>query len=309
MTDEYNLIDVLKTALPYIRKYRGATFVLKIGGRILGDPAALSGFAHQVAFLQQLSIRVIVVHGGGPQATDYQRRLGQTPMLIAGRRVTDDDTLEAVKAVYGGTLNINVLSAMREHHVAAVGLSGLDARLVTTTRRPPIEVRTDEGETRVVDYGHVGDVRAEHIDPSILRVLCEAEVVPVVSSLAADAEGRLLNVNADTMAAEIAVAMQVKKLVYLTDAPGLLRDKTDPDSLVPFATPEEIEKLMDAGAIDGGMGPKVKACVRAVTGGVKRTHIIDGLKDDSLLDELFTPEGCGTMIVAQLEREKYQQEV
>lgn len=306
---EHTLIESLKTAMPYIRKYRGETFVVKIGGRILGDAAALSSFAHQIAFLQQLSIRVIVVHGGGPQASDFQRRLGMEPRMIAGRRITDEATLEVVKMVYGGLLNLNVLAALRANKVMAVGLSGLDANLVVTSRRAPMEVRLDDGSTDVIDYGHVGDVRAEQVDTRALRALCEAEIIPVVASLAADADGNVLNVNADTMASELAIALEAKKLVYLTDTIGLLRDKADPRTLVPFATPEDIDALTKQGAIDGGMGPKVRGCVRAATSGVKRTHIIHGLAEDSLLTELFTPEGCGTMIVGRPERDQYEQEV
>ncbi|MCL4236205.1 MAG: acetylglutamate kinase, partial [Deltaproteobacteria bacterium] len=277
---EHTLIESLKTAMPYIRKYRGETFVVKIGGRILGDAAALSSFAHQIAFLQQLSIRVIVVHGGGPQASDFQRRLGMEPRMIAGRRITDEATLEVVKMVYGGLLNLNVLAALRANKVMAVGLSGLDANLVVTSRRAPMEVRLDDGSTDVIDYGHVGDVRAEQVDTRALRALCEAEIIPVVASLAADADGNVLNVNADTMASELAIALEAKKLVYLTDTIGLLRDKADPRTLVPFATPEDIDALTKQGAIDGGMGPKVRGCVRAATSGVKRTHIIHGLAED-----------------------------
>ncbi|HHI67847.1 MAG TPA: acetylglutamate kinase, partial [Planctomycetes bacterium] len=212
--------------------------------------------------------------------------------------------LEIAKMVYAGQLNVDLLAALRAQQLRAVGLSGVDGDLITARRRPPVEVTDDTGKTRTVDYGEVGDVVDS--DPSVLRTLLESGYVPVVASLAADQEGKPLNINADTVAETLARALGAEKLIFLTGSPGLLRDPKDPSSLVAFATPEDLKKLMAEGSIQGGMRPKVEACLRAVEGGVKRTHIIDGCAPDSLLIELFTGAGCGTMIVGSDEMDKYK---
>jgi len=293
----------LKEALDYTRLYRDQTFVIKLGGEVLASPRTLEGVAVHVALLESLSIRVVLVHGGGPQATALSRRLGVEPEIVAGRRVTTPEVLEIAKMVYAGQLNVDVLSALRTHGVKAVGLSGVDANLVTARRRPPVSVTDDDGQQRTVDYGEVGDIEA--VDHAVLDVLLPAGFVPVVASLAADKDGRALNVNADTMAEALASALKAKKLIFLTGAPGLLRDPEDPSSLVAFAAPEDLGAMLESGAIRGGMRPKVEACLRAVANGVRRTHIIDGRIPDALLLEVFTGHGCGTMIVAKKEMESY----
>ena len=289
----------LKGALQYVRAYRDRTFVIKLGGEVLGDEDALDRVAAQVALLSSLGIRVVVIHGGGPQATALGRRLGIEPRLVAGRRVTDDATLEVATMVYGGALNVEVLSALRAHHVQAVGVSGVDAELLTARRRPPVEITDDEGRTSTVDFGWVGDI--ESVDPRVLETLLEARFVPVVASLAGDAEGYVYNVNADTVAEALAVALRALKLIFLTGAPGVLRDVSDPSTLVSFADPDDLRALAASGALAGGMRPKVEACIRAATHGVERTHIIDGRAPDAILLEVFTGAGCGTMIVARKE--------
>jgi acetylglutamate kinase len=299
-----DVIRSLKEALDYTRLYRDQTFVIKVGGEVLGSRKVLDEVAVQVALLESLSVRVVLVHGGGPQATELSRRLGFEPQMVAGRRVTTPEALEVAKMVYAGQLNVDVLSALRARGVRAVGLSGIDAGLVTATRRPPVEVRDDDGTTRTVDYGEVGDI--ETVDTAVLDQLLPAGVVPVIASLAADAQGKPLNVNADSLAEALARSLKAKKLVFMTGAPGLLRDLADPTSLVAFATPEDLTGLLDSGAVRGGMRPKVEACLRAVAGGVRRTHIIDGRTPDALLVELFTGHGCGTMIVASREAAEYQ---
>jgi acetylglutamate kinase len=293
----------LKGALRYVRAYRDHVFVVKLGGDVLADSAALDRVAAQLGLLQSLGIRVVVVHGGGPQATALSRRLGQEAVLVAGRRVTDDAALEVVKMVYGGTLNLAVLASLRAHQVQAVGLTGVDADLITARRRPPVKVVDDAGVEREVDYGHVGDI--ERVDPRVLTTLLEARFVPVVASLAGDAEGQVFNVNADTVAESLAVALRAQKLIFLTGAPGVLRDRNDPSSLVTFADPDDLASLMASGSLAGGMRPKVEACIRAATGGVERTHIIDGRLPDSILLEVFTGAGCGTMIVGRKEKATY----
>jgi acetylglutamate kinase len=293
----------LKGALRYVRAYRDHVFVVKLGGDVLSDPGVRDQVAGQLALLSSLSIRLVVVHGGGPQATALSRRLGQEPRIVAGRRVTDDPALEVAKMVYAGQLNVDLLAALREHKIQAVGLSGIDADLLTAHRRPAVSVVDDDGRAVQVDYGHVGDI--DRVDPRVLVTLVEARFVPVVASLAGDDDGEVYNVNADTVAEALAVALRAQKLIFLTGAPGVLRDRADPATLVTFADPDDLAGLMASGALAGGMRPKVEACIRAATSGVERTHIIDGRAPDALLLEVFTGAGCGTMIVGRKEKATY----
>jgi len=293
----------LKGALRYVRAYRDHVFVVKLGGDVLGDGEALERVAAQLSLLSSLSIRLVVVHGGGPQASALSRRLGQEPRMVAGRRVTDEAALEVTKMVYAGQLNVDVLASLRSHQMQAVGLSGVDADLLTAHRRPPVTVEDDAGRSQVVDYGHVGDI--DRVDPRVLITLLDGRFVPVVASLAGDSDGQVYNVNADTVAEALAVALKAQKLVFLTGAPGVLRDRNDPSTLVTFADPDDLGGLMSSGALAGGMRPKVEACIRAATGGVERTHIIDGRAPDALLLEVFTGSGCGTMIVGRKEKATY----
>jgi len=296
-------ISGLKGALRYVRAYRDHVFVVKLGGDVLSDATTKDHVAAQLALLHSLGIRIVVVHGGGPQASTMLRRLGQEPVLVAGRRVTDDTALEVAKMVYPGLLTTELLSALRRHQVQGVGVSGVDADLITAHRRPPMNVTGDDGVTRMVDYGHVGDI--DGVDPRLLLTLVESRFVPVISSLAGDGDGNVYNVNADTVAETLAIALKAQKLIFLTGAPGVLRDRNDPSSLVTFADPDDLEALLASGVIAGGMRPKVEACIRAATGGVERTHIIDGRVHDSLLLEVFTGSGAGTMIVGRKEKATY----
>ena len=298
------LVNGLKDALEYTRLYREQIFVLKLGGEVLSSLEALDNVAIQVALLESLSIRILVVHGGGPQASELSRRMGLSPEIVAGRRVTSPEVLEVAKMVYGGQINVDVVAALRGHGVSSVGLTGIDAGLVTVHRRPPVEITDDDGITRTVDFGEVGDV--DVVDTKLLDVLLPRGHVPVVASLAANAEGRIMNVNADTLAAVLAGALGAQKLIYMTGAPGLLRDAEDPSSLVAFAAPEDLQALLANKSVKGGMRPKVEACLQAVKGGVRRTHIIDGRTPDSLLLELFTGGGSGTMIVGEREKRTYE---
>lgn len=293
----------LKGALRYVRAYRDHVFVIKLGGDVLADAEALDRVAAQLGLLSSLSIRIVVVHGGGPQASALLRRLGSEPVMVAGRRVTDDAALEVAKMVYAGALNVNLLAALREHEVQAVGLSGVDADLISARRRPLVNVVDDAGVSREVDFGHVGDI--DRVDSRVLVTLLEARFMPVVASLAGDGDGNVYNVNADTVAESLAVALKAQKLIFLTGAPGVLRDRSDPSTLVTFADPDDLEGLMASGSLAGGMRPKVEACIRAATGGVERTHIIDGRAPDSILLEVFTGAGCGTMIVGRKEKATY----
>ena len=296
---------MLKQAIPYIRMYKGKIFVVKVGGRVVGRKDMLDALVEDVCLLQQVGIKVVLVHGGGNQATELAKKLGLQPEIIAGRRVTDAETLEVAKMVYGGTLNIDILSAFRAHHTPAVGVSGVDAGLVTAHRRPKKMIEPAPGQAPVeVDFGFVGDI--DSVDPKVLLTLLDAGMTPVVSCLGADAEGTIFNINADSIAEAIARALKAEKLVIVTDTEGLLKDVGNPSSLVSYTDLEEIEGFKKSGRLTGGMLPKIDACIRAIQGGVRRTHIINGLKPGALLRETFTNAGCGTMIVEKRERQEYQ---
>jgi acetylglutamate kinase len=293
----------LKGALRYVRAYRDRVFVVKLGGEVLADPAGRDSVAAQLALLSSLGIRVVVVHGGGPQATALSRRLGVDPTIVAGRRVTDDHALSVAKMVYAGELNTDLVATLNWHEAQAVGLTGIDGDLVTVRKRPPVQMVDDDGATKTVDFGWVGDV--ERVEPRVLTALLDARFMPVVASLAADTEGKVYNVNADTVAERIAVALHAQKLIFLTGAPGVLRDREDPSTLVAFADPDDLAELIRSGAVAGGMRPKVEACIRAATSGVERTHIVDGREPDAILMEVFTGAGSGTMIVGRKEKATY----
>ncbi len=293
----------LKGALRYVRAYRDRVFVVKLGGEVLADPDGRDQVAAQLALLSSLGIRVVVVHGGGPQATALSRRLGVDPTIVAGRRVTDDHALSVAKMVYAGELNTDLVATLNWHEAQAVGLTGIDGDLVTVRKRPPVQMVDDDGTAKIVDFGWVGDV--ERVEPRVLTALLDARFMPVVASLAADGDGQVYNVNADTVAERIAVALHAQKLIFLTGAPGVLRNREDPSTLVTFADPDDLAELIRGGAVAGGMRPKVEACIRAATSGVERTHIVDGREPDAILMEVFTGAGSGTMIVGRKEKATY----
>jgi acetylglutamate kinase len=292
--DRELVIGALRQALPYIRLFRGRVFVVKIGGAMCGDPAVLRDLAQQLGVLCELGIRVVLVHGGGPQTTAVSERLGLTTTFVDGRRVTSPETLDVAIMTMNGSVNTAILAACRASQVAAIGVSGVDAGLVKAVRRPP-QTREVDGESRTVDFGLVGDVTA--VDPSVITRLLDAQLVPVVSPLAADDQGQVLNVNADTVASSLARALAAEKLVFLTDTPGLLEDRKNPGSLVSYTDVAGLDAFEKRGIIDGGMLPKVKAAKLALQGGVKRVHMVGYKGVSSLLIEVFTNEGAGTLIV------------
>jgi acetylglutamate kinase len=288
-------VSLLKEALPYLRRHRRRTMVIKLGGEIAASREALGSLAADVSLLTHVNIRVVLVHGGGPQATDLSRRLGLEPRLVQGRRVTDQETLDVAKMVFAGSINLDILSALRAQGVRAVGLSGVDGNVLHARRRPPTAMRNQAtGETEVVDFGHVGDVTG--VDSSLLSLLVEHGYVPVLSSLGSDDEGNVLNINADTVASVLAQDLKAAKLVTLTAVPGILRDPTDPSTLVSRLTVSEARAALASGSIRGGMVPKVESLVAAVEHGVERGHVLSGFQASALLLELFTTEGVGTLI-------------
>jgi len=283
----------LREALPYMRLFKGKTFVVKVGGALLADAAATREVLEQVDALRHLGIRVVLVHGGGAQASTLSRSLGSEPRFVAGRRVTDEAALQAAVLTLNGEANTAILAACRALGIPAVGLSGVDSGLVRARRRPPVVI---DGET--VDYGHVGDVVS--VEPDVLQWMLHDSRLPVVSPIAADDEGNLLNCNADGIAAALAVAMKAVKLVLLTDVPGLLERAEDPRSLVSYIDLEGLRVMKQRGVLAGGMGPKAAAIESALNGGVARAHLVSWRVPDGLLAELFTNQGSGTLVVPEL---------
>lgn len=281
----------LRHAVPYIRMYRGKTFVLKVGGEALEDAERLRSLLEQIETLRLLGIRAVLVHGGGPQTTALAESLGVVPRFAAGRRVTDERSLAASVMTLNGALNTRILAVCRALGIPAVGVSGIDGALVAAVRRPPVMV---DGER--VDYGFVGDVVG--IDATVIEKLLAEELLPIVSPLACDDDGTVLNVNADTVASRLAMALGAEKLILLTGATGILERAEDPRSLVSYTDLAGLESLKASGAISGGMRPKIDALAAALAGGVRRAHVVSHGHPVALLLEIFTNEGCGTMIVA-----------
>ncbi|HYE64914.1 MAG TPA: acetylglutamate kinase [Pyrinomonadaceae bacterium] len=290
-------LDLLREALPYIQRFKGKTFVVKLSGKATEDRENLASLAEELALIHQVGMRVCVVHGGGKQLSELASRMGVEQTIINGRRVTDDATLEMAKMVFAGKINTDILAALRHRGVEAVGLSGVDGNIVHAERRPPKEVLNREtGEREHVDYGHVGDV--VEINARLLCVLLDQGYLPVVSSLGADADGMVFNINADTIAAEIAVRLQAEKLILLSDVDGIHLRPGEPETKLSRLTVDEAESLVRDGVATGGMIPKLQSITELLRRGVGSAHIINGSSRNALLSEVFTDEGTGTMIVS-----------
>ena len=289
-TDPSVAVRALKSAAPYIRMYKGKIFVIKASGGVFGDPALTRGLMEQVAILHQVGIRVVLMHGGGPQLTEIQQSLGVEPRIVAGRRVTDAKSIEITSMVLNGLVNTQILGMCRELEIAAVGVSGVDAGLIRAHKRPPTVV---DGVT--VDYGFVGDI--DLVDAKVLQQLLDDGLMPVVSPVSADDSGQLLNINADTVASAIGAALKAEKLILCTGAPGILESLEDPRSVVSYTDLNGLKRLRDQGSLKDGMLPKAKAIEDAIRGGVRRVHVISYKAQDSILAEVFTNEGTGTLIV------------
>jgi acetylglutamate kinase len=285
-------VRALRGAAPYIHMYKGKVFVIKTGGGAFRDGAAMRGFMEQVAILHHLGIRVVLVHGGGPQLDEVTKKLGVETRMVQGRRVTDGGAIDVACMVLNGLINTRLLGLCREFGIDAIGLSGVDAGLVRAHKRPPVTLASGE----VVDYGMVGDI--DGVDGSVITRLLDAGFLPVVSPLSCDATGHLLNINADTVAAAIGGAMGAEKLILCTGAPGILERLDDPHSLISYTDVAGLRRLREEGAISEGMLPKSSAIEAAIRGGVKRVHVISYAAPDALLAEIFTNEGTGTLVVA-----------
>ena len=288
-------VNSLKRATPYIRMFKRKVFVLKAGGDAFATIEGTRAIMEQVGILHDVGIRVILVHGGGPQSTELSKALGVSAEFIDGRRVTDKNALEVAMMVLNGQINTRLLAACRDLDIPAVGISGVDAGLIKAHKRPP--VLSDTGGT--VDYGFVGDI--DEVDASILLKQLDNDLIPIISPLSADESGTLLNINADTVAAAVAVALEAEKLILATGAPGILESINDLRSVISYLDIAGLEKLRSEGCLSDGMLPKAAAIESALAGGVPRVHVISYGLPDSLLLEVFTNEGMGTLVVNDIQ--------
>ncbi len=281
MTNEtQDRIEILLEALPYIREFHGRTVVIKYGGAAMQEEALRDGFATDVVLLKYVGLNPVVVHGGGPDITTYMQRLGMEVRFHEGVRVSDPETVEVAKMVLLGKVNTDIVSRLNRHGQPAVGLSGEDGSM--------FEIRPHPNQEEV---GFVGDI--ERVEVDVLNHIA-ADYIPVIASAGADRDGNSYNVNADTAAGKVASALRAYKAIFLTDVEGWLADADDPGSLISRATVDELSTAIPS--LAGGMRPKLEACVEAIGGGVQSAHIVDGRRPHSLLLELFTDAGIGTMV-------------
>jgi acetylglutamate kinase len=273
-------VETLLEALPYIRQFHGRTVVIKYGGAAMREEALREAFATDVVLLKYVGLNPVVVHGGGPDITDYMERLGMEVRFHEGLRVSDPETVEVAKMVLLGKVNSDIVNRINRHGQPAVGLSGDDGSMFVVK---PV-ANADQ-------VGNVGEI--ERVDVDVLNHIA-ADYIPVVASAAADVEGNSYNVNADAAAGKVAAALRAHKALFLTDVPGWLEDPADPESLISRATVDEVERAL--ADVEGGMRPKLAAIVEAIRGGVGSAQIVDGRRPHSLLLELFTDEGVGTMV-------------
>jgi acetylglutamate kinase len=293
--DQALAIRALRSAAPYIRMYKGKTFVVKAGGGVFAESATTRALVEQIGILHYFGVRVVLVHGGGPQLTELASALGIPTRMVEGRRVTDEKSIEVTAMVLNGLINTRVLAICRDLNIDAVGISGVDAGLVRAHRRPPVALASNGA---LVDFGFVGDIDA--VDTRVLEKLLDNGLMPVVSPLSADESGTLLNINADTVAAALGAALGAEKLILCTGAPGILGSVDDPGSLISYTDLRGLARLREEGRIADGMAPKTKAIEEALRGGVRRVHVVSYQSPEGILGEVFTNEGTGTLIVADI---------
>ncbi|MAW72376.1 MAG: acetylglutamate kinase [Acidimicrobiaceae bacterium] len=279
--DHLQNAELLVEILPYIQRWRGKIVVIKYGGNAMTDGALAARFAEDVVLMHQVGILPLVVHGGGPQIGDLMERLGKEPEFRDGLRVTDAETLDIARMVLVGKVNRDIVGSINVHGPLAVGVSGEDGGLITAAARNP-------------ELGFVGDVAS--VDPTLLTKLFAEGLIPVLSTIGADASGQAYNINADTVAGAVAEAIGAEKVVYLTDVDGLYEDLDDKGSLIRQIRADELQHRIESGDVTGGMIPKIEACIRAVNNGVTSAHLLDGRIPHVALLEIFTDAGIGTMI-------------
>jgi acetylglutamate kinase len=282
---------VLIEALPYIRRFRGKTVVIKYGGNAMVDQPLKQGFARDVVLMKLVGVNPVVVHGGGPQIGSLLKRLGKVSEFVQGMRVTDAETMDVVEMVLGGLVNKEIVALINRHGGSAVGLTGKDGDLIHARKLLLRRDAPELAEPEIIDLGHVGEV--ESIDPAVVHMLVQGDFIPVIAPIGVGDDGRSYNINADLVAGKVAEILKAEKLLLLTNTPGLL----DADGhLIPELDVGRVQELIRSGTISGGMLPKVQCAVEAVQGGVRTAHIIDGRIEHAVMLDLFTDEGIGTLI-------------
>ncbi|ACX71923.1 acetylglutamate kinase [Methanocaldococcus vulcanius M7] len=285
--------EVLMEALPFIQKFHGKVFVVKYGGHAMIDEKAKNWTAQDVVLLKYVGINPVVVHGGGPEINKAMEKMGKKPEFVHGLRITDEETLDIVEMVLAGKINGDIVSKLSKFGGKAVGLSGKSGRIILAKKKLK-KIKTDKGEEIEVDLGRVGET--VEVNTDLLEILINNNYIPVVSPIGLDERGEAYNLNADTVAGDIAGALKAEKLILITDVDGIMDDINDPNTIHKRLTVSEVKKMIEDGRIKGGMIPKVESALYALDHGVKSVHIINGKIPHALLLEIFTEEGIGTMI-------------
>ncbi|MEN8261148.1 MAG: acetylglutamate kinase [Pseudomonadota bacterium] len=290
----HDIARVLVEALPYIRRFKGETIVVKYGGNAMVDEALKNGFARDIVLMKLVGMNPVIVHGGGPQIGNLLERLGMTSRFVDGMRVTDSETMDVVEMVLGGLVNKEIVNLINRHGGRAVGLTGKDGDLVRAKKISPRKSDPEASAPEIIDFGHVGEVSS--IDPSIIDMLGGGDFIPVIAPIGVGGDGHSYNINADLVAGKIAEVLRAEKLILLTNTPGILDKNGD---LLTGLSLRDVTDLIADGTISGGMIPKTTCAVDALKGGVHSVHIIDGRTEHAVLLELFTDRGIGTLMLSR----------
>ena len=294
MVSNLQKAKILVNALPYIKKYYGQTIVIKYGGSAMVDKTARKQFIKDVVLMKYIGINPVIVHGGGPEINEMLKKVGKESKFIAGNRVTDEETVEIVEMVLSGKVNKGIVADINKYGGKAVGISGKDDNMILVRQKYIEEKSENSEETKKIDIGFVGEI--ENINTEIIKVLEKSDYIPVISSIGTDKNGQTYNINADYVAGEIAGKLNAGRMIFLTDVDGILLDYHDKQTLIDEIDVYHVNKLIEKGVISGGMLPKVNTCLKAIEKGVENVVILNGKLEHSLLLELFTDEGAGTLI-------------
>ena len=290
-----NNMNILVEALPYLRDFKGKTVVVKYGGNAMLNDEIKTKVLQDIVFLQCAGMHPVVVHGGGPEITDMLKKAGKKSEFVSGLRVTDAETVSIAEMALVGKVNTDLVARLNVLGGHAIGLNGKDANLIEAKKH--LADVYENGEVNLVDIGYVGNV--EHINTDLINLLLANGYIPVIAPIGVGTEGETYNINADSVAGEVAGALKAEKLLVLTDVKGIYEDYRDENSFISTLTFEKAQELIVRGSIDGGMIPKVKACIVALSGGAQKTHIIDGRKEHTILEEIFSDKGVGTEVVKE----------
>ena len=294
MVSNLQKAKILVNALPYIKKYYGQTIVIKYGGSAMVDKTARKQFIKDVVLMKYIGINPVIVHGGGPEINEMLQKIGKESKFSAGNRVTDEETVEIVEMVLSGKVNKGIVADINKYGGKAIGISGKDDNMILVRQKYIEEKSENNGETKKIDIGFVGEI--ENINTEIIKVLEKSDYIPVISSIGTDKNGQTYNINADYVAGEIAGKLNADRMIFLTDVDGILLDYHDKQTLIDEIDVYHVNKLIEKGVISGGMLPKVNTCLKAIEKGVENVIILNGKLEHSLLLELFTEEGAGTLI-------------